>query len=188
MKSRIYTIEGIVLKRRAVGEADRILTLFTRQQGKIQVLAKGIRKIQSRRAGHLEPFNRVIITLHAHGTLDIVSEASVVAHGTFRTRNPALIAYAYCLCELIDQLMADRQEQPEIYMLLVDALAELEAGRNDASWSQTMSVFIHRLLWALGFLQSSRQLPKDALRPYIEEITERKLRTWPLLTVLGGSS
>jgi len=186
--SRLYTAEGIVLKRKVTGEADRILTLFTRRLGKIRVLAKGIRKIQSRRAGHLEVFNRVAVTLHTHGTLDIVTEASAVSRGTFLSRSPACIAYAYCMCELVDQLLADRQEQEDVYLLLADALAGLEHAQDEEAWSTILSGFIHSLLWSLGFLPEDRRLPAEAIRPYVEEITERKLKTWPLLTVLSGTS
>jgi DNA repair protein RecO (recombination protein O) len=76
--SRVYVAEGIVLKRRNVGEADRILTVFTKKYGKIRVIAKGVRRITSRRAGHIEVFTRVILTLHSYKNMDIVTEAQAI--------------------------------------------------------------------------------------------------------------
>lgn len=187
MRSRIYTVEGVILKRKSTGEADRILTVFTRQLGKIRVLAKGIRKIRSRRAGHVEVFNRAVLTLHSHGSLDIVSEASVVKDGSFESRNPGNVAYAYCICELVDQLLADHQEHHDVYADLTEALVRISHTDDPIDWQDVMSTFIHKLLWSLGFLPNTRHLPSESLRVYVEGITERKLKTWPLLTVLGES-
>jgi DNA repair protein RecO (recombination protein O) len=53
VSGKIYIAEGIILKRRNLGETDRILTVFSRQYGKIKILAKGVRKINSRRSGHI---------------------------------------------------------------------------------------------------------------------------------------
>lgn len=53
-------VQGLVLGRRPVGEADRLVTLFTRETGLMRVLAKGVRRIPSRRGGHLEPLTEVL--------------------------------------------------------------------------------------------------------------------------------
>src|SRR5260221_14392220 len=79
--SRVYTAESIVLKRRNVGEADRILTIFTKRFGKMRVIAKGVRRITSRRAGHIEVFSHVVLTLHAYKNMDIVSKAAAITRG-----------------------------------------------------------------------------------------------------------
>ena len=188
MKSEhIYIAEGIVLKRRNTGEADRILTVFTKKYGKIRVIAKGIRKITSRRSGHLEIFNNVMLTLHQHGQLDIVTEAQSWRSRRFDS-DVGCIGYAYCMSELVDQLLPERQEHEDIFILLRDGLASLQQTNDVSSWQAVMTHFIHELLWKLGFLASSRRLPTDEIQPYIEQITERHLRTWPLLTVLTRSS
>lgn len=179
--SRVYTVEGIVLKRKSVGEADRILTVFTKQKGKITVLAKGIRRITSRRSGHVEVFSHVVLTLHA-GTIDIVTEAQAIAPGSRFEGDAQRMAYAYCVCELVDQLLADTQEHEDIFFFLVNTLEQIT--RQEAS-QQAMSEFIHRLLWALGFLPHAKKIPQESMRSYVEHITERKLRTWPLLTALA---
>ena len=72
---RSYRAEAIVLKHHDWGEADRILTAFTREHGKLRVIAKGVRKIRSRRAGHLEPFTHVMLQLAKSKELPIVTQA-----------------------------------------------------------------------------------------------------------------
>lgn len=185
MKSQhVYTVEGIILKRKAAGEADRILTVFTKYKGKIRVLAKGIRKIRSRRAGHVELFTRAILTLHAHASLDIVSEASTNDYGWRFEDNPGKIAYAYCMCELIDQLLPDGQENEDIYDMLVSSFQRLSHEHDEDVMQEQFGEFVHELLWRLGFLPQSRKLRYESLASYIEQITERRLRTWPLLAAL----
>lgn len=186
--SHIYTVEGIILKRKAYGEADRILTVFTKQHGKMRVIAKGVRRITSRRAGHIEVFSRVVLTLHQHGSLDIVSEAQAIARGTLFDSDVGRMGYAYCMCELVDQLLAERQEHGDIYLMLVNGFQALRLSSKPEQWSATLSDFIHELLWTLGFLQESKRLTDENVQLYIERITERRFRTWPLLTTLTKTS
>ena len=62
--SRAYKTEAIIIKRRNFGEADRILTILTKNYGKIQVRAPGVRKITSRRSSHIELLNFSSLTLY----------------------------------------------------------------------------------------------------------------------------
>jgi DNA repair protein RecO (recombination protein O) len=77
-QARLYQIEGIVLGRRDQGEADRIVTCLT-PQGRMDFLAKGIRKPRSRKAGHLELFSRTsMVVSRVQGSWDIVSQADAI--------------------------------------------------------------------------------------------------------------
>ena len=79
---RQYRTEGIVLKRSDFGEADRILTLYTPERGKMRVVAKGVRRITSRKAGHVELFVRSRCMIHKGRDLDILAQTESVE--TFR--------------------------------------------------------------------------------------------------------
>lgn len=179
---QVYTVEGIILKKRSVGEADRLLTVFTKQKGKIRVLAKGVRRITSRRAGHLEVFSRVMLTIHTHRSWELVSEAQALTRGALFELDVSGVGYAYCMCELVDQLLADRQEHEDVYMLLQQGLENMTRVRKMNEWREIMFSFVHKLLWILGFLAHDNYLDEDHIQPYIERITERRFRTWPLLT------
>lgn len=184
----VYTVEGIILKRRNVGEADRIITVFTKQYGKMRLLAKGIRRIISRRAGHLEVFSHVTLTLHKGRSLDLISEASAIRSGLLFDTDDVRLGFAYCMCELVDQLLADHQEHEDIFFLLRDSLNELLASNSQEVYQKLLGRFVHEMLWKLGFLQSSRLLTTEQMQPFIEEITERRLRAWPHLTVHRASA
>ncbi len=129
-RERVYRTRAIVLKRREQGEADRVLTLFTPEYGKYRVLAKGVRKPTSRKAGHLEPFTHVALVLARGKTWDIITSAQSIT--TFRKlrENLSLTAYAYYFCELLDAFVPEEDPHPELYDLLLTAFRYLEQSPN----------------------------------------------------------
>lgn len=179
----VYTVEGIVLKRRNFGESDRILTVFTKQRGKIRVLAKGVRRIHSRRAGHIELFRRVTLTLHKGKNFAMVEEAQSFPNAD-RCNTLQKMAAAYYASELVDTLLAEEQEHRDVYELFVDALSTI-VGSTREEKLELLRQFANNMLWALGFLPRSRELPAEHINAYIESIIERKLRSKQLLTNLG---
>jgi DNA repair protein RecO (recombination protein O) len=110
------------MRRKDIGEADRILTLLTPGRGKARAIAKGIRKPRSRKAGHLELFTRTKLLLATGRDLDIITQAEVV--DPYRPVREDLLrgAYAAYMVELLDRLTPDEQENPELYDLLRQAL------------------------------------------------------------------
>src|SRR5512143_1045780 len=71
-------VDSVVLRHSDWGEADRLLTIFSREQGKLRCVAKGARKLLSRKAGHLEPFTRVALLLAKGSDLWIVTQAETI--------------------------------------------------------------------------------------------------------------
>ncbi len=125
-RERLYRTEAVILRRSDFGEADRLLTLFTARYGKRRVLAKGTRKTTSRRAGHVELFNRAELQLATGRNLDIVTDAQIVdAYKRLHEELPRL-SYAYYAAELLDKLTGDDEESPPLYSLLVDTLHALD--------------------------------------------------------------
>lgn len=179
---RIYTVEGIVLKRRNYGEADRIITLFTKEKGKIVVVAKGVRRISSKRAPHLEVFSRGKLLLHRGHHRDTVSEIeSIETYGDLRN-HLGRVSVAYYLCEVIDVLLPEQQEHRDVYYHFIDALTSL----NDRNPSiEYIQLFTEKLLILLGFLSEKRRLSTEEAFSYVEQLTERKLRTRKLMRQLA---
>jgi DNA repair protein RecO (recombination protein O) len=123
--SRLYRTEGIVMRRRDQGEADRVLRLCT-PSGKVDVLAKGARKIRSRKAGHIELFTRASFVLsHVPNYWDIISHAETVDPHT-RLRSDLLRGtYARYVVELLDRFFAQGEGGTAAFDLLDRALAWL---------------------------------------------------------------
>lgn len=125
-RPRTYKTEAVVLKQTPLGEADRILVLFTPDLGKVRAVAKGVRRTKSRLGGHLELLNLVSVSL-AHGrNLDVVTEAQVIR--SFRGVREELepLSTALYLSELVDGFSTEQASSHEVYTLLVDSLGWLE--------------------------------------------------------------
>jgi DNA repair protein RecO (recombination protein O) len=128
----LYRDEGIVLRTHKLGEADRIVSVLTRQHGKVRAVAKGVRKTKSRFGGRLEPASHVDVLLYeGRGELDIVSQAETL--DAFRPLRDDLdrLARAVALLEAADQLALEREANPRLYDMLVGALRTL-SERNAA--------------------------------------------------------
>ena len=78
MKIRTYSSEGIILARKNYSEADRILTCFSKSYGKISLLAKGIRKLKSKKRGHLEVFSHIKFSASRGHGMDIITEVETI--------------------------------------------------------------------------------------------------------------
>ena len=122
---RLYRTEAVVIRRHDMGEADRLLTLYTPTRGKLRGIAKGVRKPTSRKAGHLELFVHSSLLIAKGKNLDIITQAETV-HG-FRALREDLerITYAHYAVELLDRFTSEGQENRPVFDLLIDTLQQL---------------------------------------------------------------
>ena len=180
---KLYKAEGIILSRRNIGEADRILTVFTKEYGKIRLIAKGIRRVSSRRAPHLEIFTRVSLMIHRGGPMDSVTEATPIDVYENVRLDLERVSMAYFYCELISVLLAEHQEHVDVYLLLVTTLSNLNATSGPLN-PMVFREFTLELLWTLGFLPRNQRLQGAKLQSFVEGIAERRLRTPKLVRQL----
>ncbi len=146
---RSFNVEAIVLRHRDWGEADRLLALYTRQRGKVSAVAKGARKIRSRKAGHLQPFTRITLQLaRARGPYIITQVETLDAYLPLR-EDLNLTGNASYIVELLDRFTYDEEESNlAIFNLLNDSLNRLSRG--DDIWT-VIRYYEMRLLDYLGF-------------------------------------
>lgn len=175
MKS--FKLEGIVIKRRNIGEADRIITVFSKSLGKVQIKAKGVRKISSRRSGHIELLNHCVLSLHQANLMPILTEVQSFENFSLLKSDLKRVGSAFHICELVDGLCAENQANEEIFELLSTTLKKLS---NAKILSEVIYEFEIEILKLLGFYKQSENL-KINTRALIEEILERKLKTRPIL-------
>ncbi len=130
------------------GEADRLLWLFTRELGKIQAVAKGVRKPRSRKAGHLEPFTRVELLLAQGRDLPIVTQAE--ARDVYQVLREDLVrvGYAAYIIELLDRFTYEEGENAGLYRLLCETLSRINNAKATAFPVRYYEV---RLLDLVGF-------------------------------------
>ncbi len=122
---RLFRTDGIILRRRDFGEADRLLTVFTPARGKIRVIAKGARKPTSRKGGHVELFTRVDMLIAKGRDLDVLSQAEMVEPYLPLREDLIRATYASHVVELLDRFTGEEEENARAYALLRDTLGYL---------------------------------------------------------------
>jgi DNA repair protein RecO (recombination protein O) len=146
----VYKVEAVVLRHQPVGEADRILTLFTREFGKMRVSARGVRKTTSRLAGRVQPYTAGRYLLARGRTLDVVAQAEVVRAFAGLQQDLLRSAYAAYVAELVDRFLPERDRHPEVFDAVLDALAVIEAAAEDEAEIYALWFSLH-LADSLGY-------------------------------------
>jgi DNA repair protein RecO (recombination protein O) len=148
-EARSFRVEAVVLRHTDWGEADRILTLYTRERGKVRAIAKGARKIRSRKAGHLEPFTHVTLQLAKGRDLLIVTQADTLDAYLPLGANLVKTGLASYVMELLDRFTyEDESENYAIFRLLTETLGRIATEPD--SWLAIRYYEVH-LLDLLGF-------------------------------------
>lgn len=124
-RERLYRTDAIILRRTDFGEADRLLTVYTPERGKIRLLAKGVRKTTSRKAGHVELFMLTHMLVAQGRTWDIVSQAEVVESYRDLRNDLDRTSQAYYLAELVDRFTEEHDANSPLFELLALTLAHL---------------------------------------------------------------
>jgi len=123
---KLYRDTGVVLRTYRLGEADRIVVLFTELHGKVRAVAKGVRKTQSKFGARLEPASHVRLLLHKGRDLDIVSQADLVDTSVQLRGDLDRLTQAMAVLEVVDQMSLDREPDEQRYRMLVGVLRTLE--------------------------------------------------------------
>jgi DNA repair protein RecO (recombination protein O) len=153
-RQRLYRTPAVILKRMDLGEADRIVTLYSRDVGKIRAVAKGVRRTTSRSAGHLEPFTLSDVMFAVGRELDVISQADTLEAFRAIREDLVLTTYAYYLAEMVDLLTEDRMENRAVFDVLVAGLRDL----CEVTDSRMVLIAFHlRLLEVLGYRPELRE-------------------------------
>jgi len=150
----VYRDEAVVLRTHKLGEADRIVTMLSRQNGKIRAVAKGVRRTASKFGSRLEPFMVVDVQLYRGRTLDIVNQAeSLGAYGADIADDYGRYTAASVMVETADKITDDDGSLQQ-YLLLVGALRSL--SRREHPPGLTLDSYLLRSLsiagWAPSFI------------------------------------
>lgn len=182
---RSFKTEGIVIKRRNFSEADRIITIFSKRNGKITIKASGVRRITSRRSSHTELLNHSIFSLYQAKNMPLLTEIDSLNNFSDLKKDLKKVAASYHICELIDGLCAEnslpagRQEENEaIFNLLTNTLNKIA---NNFNLKEAVYEFEIELLNLLGFHKKEQSKIRVNTQQLIEGILERKLKTRQIL-------
>ncbi len=164
--------EAIVLRSMRYGEADKILHVYTRENGRQSAIAKGARRAKSRFGGRLEPFMQVNLVLHqGRGDLHTVTGAdTVAARPRLRDSAPRLDAAARA-CDAVSRLFETDEPHPEVFALLANELTllagvgadeALQAGAGPARPAPAQALYANGLAFRLKLLLAAGIVPQLA--------------------------
>ena len=145
---RTLRVETIVLHHTNWGEADRLLSIFTKSHGKLRAIAKSVRKMKSRKAGHLEPFSHCTLMLAKAHDFWIVTDAETIDAFTPLREDLQLMTHASYVIELLDRFTFEEGQNWQLYQLVVDSLKHLSEA---ADPYVPLRFYEMRLLDLVGF-------------------------------------
>lgn len=163
---------GFVIRRNNFGESDRYITIFTQNHGKVEMVAKGVRKITSRRSSSVELLNLIRFQAIKTSKNYILTEVESVNSYEPLKNNLRDLQILFLLCELIDKLCPLGQKHEDVFLLVKKTLERVGEEEGAVFDFQT------KMLSILGFWDGRREFRgEDDLRQFIEGVIERKIKT-----------
>ncbi len=155
----LYRDEAIVLRTHKLGEADRIITMLTRTQGRVRAVAKGVRRTKSRFGSRLEPGMVIDVQCYEGRSLDTVTQVETLApYGDSISRDYATYTAATAMLETALQLAEEHEPQTQQFLLLAGALRALAERSHDPSL--VLDAYLVRAVAVAGWAPSFRDCAK----------------------------
>src|SRR3990167_384957 len=167
-----FKTEGIILLQKNLGEADKLLTIYTKDRGKLTCIAKGVRRPTSKKSGHIELGNWCKIFVAKGKNIDLLTEVELIKAFGAENFTSDKANKIYHLLEIINLLTATNQKNPQVFYLLVSFLNSISCGYN---FNLVSSLFKIHLLKSLGFL-SSTHLKTSHLKQLLVELEDKDYR------------
>lgn len=174
-----WTTEAIVLKRVSVGEADRVVTLLTPDEGKLVCIAKGVRKMSSSQRAYLEPGNRVTIHLRKTNSLPIISQTQLINQFAQSKQQLKKVKQVFEVLELADVLFVESVEDEYGYGIICQILDDLNGATNSFTIVQDQ---LNTLFTHMGY-QDFHDTAYTSILEYAAAVAERPVRSYDFLSV-----
>ncbi len=170
MHQHSYISEAIVLGRRNFGEADRILSLYTKNFGRISIIAKGARRPKSRKRGHIEVFSYLKFQAAVGHGMGIMTEAEII--DDFKEIRTSLkkISLAYYIAEVVGKITHEDESNIILFDLILDVFKKL---KNKKRLKELRFDFVSKLLVLMGYFPEGEVV--DHLDEKLEEVIEKKI-------------
>src|SRR5215469_4636330 len=159
-----YRDDGVVLRTQKLGEADRIITLLTRQNGRVRAVAKGVRRTKSRFGARLEPFTHVDLLIHPGRSLDVISQAEVIRpYGVPLAGDYPRYTAGTAMLETAERF-TPMEKEPALrqFLLLIGGLRALGAGEHGPGL--VLDAFLLRSLAVAGYAPALEECARCGAR------------------------
>ena len=165
-----FSSRAIILRKRDYSESDKIIVAFSQDKGKISFIAKGIKKLKSKKRGSIEVGNIVSISVTRPEGMGILTEALLLKSFDNTRKNLNKLSVMYYFCEVVDKLTQPEEPNPELFNLLLKYLSRLS---QDNKLKQLRKKFIYDTLVLVGFWPKDRLM--DNPDQILEDVLERRL-------------
>ncbi len=168
--SKTIKSEAIVLKKKHLLGKDYLVTLLTVSEGKIITTAKGVKKITSRRASHLQTGNLISVVLSLHNERLYLQESKLISAFSKIKSNTEKIKKMYFVLFFVDRLLPENQTEERLYVHVRNFLVGLSQTHDFTK--ERLLVYLNELLTLLGYQKEMRSLSETIA--YLEEIIHEK--------------
>ena len=165
--------EGIIFKKKDLLERDYLLTIFTQEMGKVRAIAKGVKKITSRRAPHLQTGNLVNFVLSSRNDMFYIQDTVLISGFSELKNNQQKIEVLYAFFFILDRMLPEQQREDEVYNLTKKFIIDL--SRSSSFSRIQFGSYLQSLLQVLGYVHNPLPLPE--LISTVESIIHEKIRS-----------
>jgi DNA repair protein RecO (recombination protein O) len=179
MPSKSFSCQGIVLKRKNWGEADRLVTVYTDSFGKVTAVAKGARRLSSSKRSLLEPGTQARFQFVTTRGFNLLTQSQLICSRPYLSTNLQTLVKAHQVLEIIDALTVEHEENEYVFehlSAMLDQLAQAQVAKS------VMLEQFRLLLQYLGFTHD-KAFSETSLKEYIEELAAHSLRSKAYLTI-----
>ncbi|MDO8608999.1 MAG: DNA repair protein RecO [bacterium] len=173
---RSQKIEAFVLKKYSLLNKDIVITVFSREFGKLGIFAKGVKKINSRRLPHLQTGNLINVIISQKNSYSYLHETTLISGFSKIKEDGSKMQFAYYMLFVIERLLPENQKEDKLYTVLKQFFIDLS---KDDEW--TVKKFVHYLNLVLrlqGFINEDKFLTE--LNTTIEEIIHEKIPSFAI--------
>ncbi|HBE89701.1 MAG: DNA repair protein RecO [Candidatus Andersenbacteria bacterium RIFCSPHIGHO2_12_FULL_46_9] len=174
-------IEGLVLSRRNIGEADRILTLFTANRGLITVMAKGVRVVPSRRGSHVEPFTEILTIVNGTNGRYWLTAAETKEYFQELHQDQNGLMRAHFLARAVTGLFHQEEPQPQIYEAVRDSWKIWPSCKDGQGSMLEISLYL-MILKAAGYQPQLKSCRVCGLRVGETIVLDENLGGWACIS------
>lgn len=170
----IQKVEGFVLKKRELLEEDVSVTLFTKEHGKLSVIAKGAKSFRSRRGAHLQTSYLIKATIREHHDIYYITSTDLVsAFGEVRTQEKMDALYLYFY--ILDRMLPERVPEVQIYKTTLRFFISL--SKTDEPPTAILHDSLQKVMYVLGYTDEPLSLSEllDTIEKNINEKLPRRV-------------
>ena len=173
--ARSFKTEAIVLRKRSLLGRDVLLGLFSQTDGKITVIAKGVKSLTSRRSPHLQTGNLINVQLHKKGDRTYLEETSLLSGFSELKKDQKKVNVLYQFFFVLERLLPENQKEDVVYSLTKSFLVKLSQSPSNYD---ILPLYFNKLLRKLGYTKKDHDFIE--LTTIISDLINEKL---PVLNI-----